>query len=274
MENHSKSIEFCTKIPQNDNEDLSQECTAYLKTKLFMSKRIQEQQEEINFFKNKFLFYSTSNIQKDEIISNLISQIQLIKSFKLSSSPEKENKKIDNEIFNDEFVTSFIIDNNFEKNADFIDTPEKEEKKLKQEKDNLKNELILAKVELNKLKSEKFLLMSELNELIMSLKKVDLNKLNTFYKSNIEISLFKYEMPIANGIKYNILSAQNQINKILLSEYSSTSTSNKPGKEINELIDITKKYEDYISILKKNEQEYDQLLEKKMTNDKKYNFTN
>lgn len=70
-----------------------------------------------------------------------------------------------------------------------------------------------------KLKSEKFLLYNELNELINTLKSVDIKLLNKFYKNySINANLNKNYMPSSLGIKYNILSVQNQLSYLMHSD--------------------------------------------------------
>lgn len=72
---------------------------------------------------------------------------------------------------------------------------------------------------ISKLKSEKFLLYNELNELINSLKAVDIKLLNKFYKNFASSTkLSKGYMPSSLGIKYNIMSVQNQLSYLLHSD--------------------------------------------------------
>lgn len=74
-----------------------------------------------------------------------------------------------------------------------------------------------------KLKSEKFLLYNELNEIVNTLKLVDIKMLNKFYKNIcMNTKLNKNNMPSSLGIKYNILSVQNQLSYLMHSDLVST----------------------------------------------------
>lgn len=97
-----------------------------------------------------------------------------------------------------------------------------------EELEKLKLEIFEKTIENNKLRTDKFIIMSELNEILTSLVRIDLDKLNDFYLNNIsKNNLSKYLMPSAKGIKYNILSCQNQMTKIIKSDYGNNSTKNE-----------------------------------------------
>lgn len=95
------------------------------------------------------------------------------------------------------------------------------EKNIADEKlQKLNNEIIEKTIENNKLRTDKFIIMSELNEILTSLTRIDLDKLNDFYLNNIsKNNLSKYLMPTAKGIKFNILSCQNNLAKIIKSDF-------------------------------------------------------
>ena len=97
MEQRSTTIEFKTLSSYNDIEDLSQECTAYMKTKQFMAKRIHQQQEEIEMLRQNVLYHSAKHIQMYEMFKNMTDQLKMIKE-NLGNKKviENENKEKDN----------------------------------------------------------------------------------------------------------------------------------------------------------------------------------
>ena len=150
----------------------------------------------------------------------------------------------------------------------------KENLELQKELEKLKIDILDKTIELNKTKSDKFVLFEELNELVLSLRRTDIDKLNQFYKKSINNkNLNKFEMPTAKGIKYNILSAQSQIAKILKTD-SITKKLNKSDDNLPNIDNLNinqhQTEEDriqteiYYSILKKTEDEFDALLDKKL----------
>ena len=89
--------------------------------------------------------------------------------------------------------------------------------------ENLEKNLLITK-----LKGEKFLLFNELNELIFSLKFVDMKTLNNYYKLLLsEKKLNKEVMPSSLGIKYNVLSVENQLSYILHSDLNAIKNSSE-----------------------------------------------
>jgi len=97
----------------------------------------------------------------------------------------------------------------------------------------LNNEIIEKTIENNKLRTDKFILMSELNEILTSLTRIDLDKLNEFYLKNIsKNNLAKYLMPTAKGIKFNIISCQNNLAKIIKSDFLKNEEIEKLNKNL------------------------------------------
>lgn len=93
---------------------------------------------------------------------------------------------------------------------------------LKGENELLQVENLDKNVTIAKLRSEKFILYNELNELINSLKTIDIKLLNKFYKNySSNLTLSKNYMPSSLGIKYNIQSVQNQMTYLMHSDLKS-----------------------------------------------------
>jgi hypothetical protein len=251
------TIEFNTNPYYSDFEDLTQECTAYMKTKLFMAKRILQQQEEIEMLKQSVLYHSGKHIQLYDILKNLQEQIDSI-------------KKDNNNLSNDDLVNSFVYGDdskeygclgyeNMDKNNNELQL-KKENIEMCKELERIKIILMEKTLEINKLKSDKFILYNELNELVNSMKKVDLNKLNNFYKNNLNNNNFtKLEMPSSKGIKYNILSSQSHLIKIIKGDIIKRKLEN--NEENNDKIEI----DYYSNILKNMEDDFEKLLDRKLS---------
>lgn len=332
MDNRSTKIEFRTIQPfQSDIEDLSQECTAYMKTKQFMAKRIHQQQEEIEALKQSVIFYSGKDIQMHEMIRNLNEQLDLLKkereeftlgikkNEKVGKTDTKEKEKSNDspiilEDSNSDLAASFVYEDNFDltntvkkpenglknciNSAEGCESPlsipfnsrKKNETlnkemaseivELRKEIEKLKIENLDKTIELNKIKTDKFIIFNELNELVNSLKRVDIDKLNSFYKKNSNSLFTKLEMPNSKGIKLNILSAQSQLNKILLSDSIKMKIQNNPevaalqknidpeSSSPNQLTNNLferQQIDFYTEIIKKTEEEFDNLLDKKLS---------
>jgi hypothetical protein len=274
MENRSTQIEFRNIKFFSDQEDLAQECTAYMKTKQFMANRIHEQQEEIDFLKRNLIYQSGQNIQKDIIIQNLREQIQIL----------KKSKKIEElSILSEDLAHSYVYEDGIDQLKSKISDKDGEEKiknkhneetvgntEIKNDLEELRIAYLEKNIELNKVKSDKYILFNELNELVMALKRVDMEKLNSFYKKNTENSLSKFEMPIAKGIKFNILSAQSMICKLLKSDLISKKLNQEvlEGKSPEENKAVYPKesnMEGLIDLLKKTEEEFENLLDRKLS---------
>ncbi len=122
----------------------------------------------------------------------------------LSRNPSNTNLKETNELENLNKIINNLKNENLE---------------LKKENEILRVENLDKNLIITKLKSEKFLLYNELIELVNTLKTVDIKLLNKFYKnlsSNSKLS--KNYMPSSLGIKYNILSVQNQLSYLMHSD--------------------------------------------------------
>jgi hypothetical protein len=164
---------------------------------------------------------------------------------------------------------------------------------LKIENESLRTELLEKSLECNKTKSDKFILFHELSELFQRLNSVDLEKLNTFYKS-ITNNISKFDMPSAQGIKYNLMSAQAMISKILKTDsYVQHIQPNQsrtkyekdfPKKEeewkketdiANNIYQSNTKFQMrvYYNILNKTEEEFDNPLDRKLSKKSKWFFT-
>jgi hypothetical protein len=341
MDPKKSKIEFRYNPNQTDFEDMSQECTAYLKTKLFMANRIYQQQEEIEMLKQNVIFHSGKHIQMHEMLKNITEQIELIKPVINKTRQEEEIRMVNNNSLDDsnefnefvvsnEIATSFVIEDmdnfgknvlmcdnkirrNFEQNTnqnyiitehhDKLNNNDKnheenipsplsyennkqpsqltqvrnENIELKKQMEKMKIQLLEQTLELNKLKSDKFILFNELNEIIQSLRRVDLDLLNNYVKNNSKVKTFnKFEMPSAKGLKYNVLSAQCQLGKIIKSDLitkkldqidedckiigAEEKAKNKLENKDSNLLQM----EMYLNLLKKTEEEFDALLDRKL----------
>jgi len=338
MDSQKSKIEFRYNPNQTDIEDMSQECTAYLKTKLFMANRIYQQQEEIEMLKQNVIFHSGKHIQMHEMLKNITEQIELIEPVINKTKQEIEIRMVNNNsldvsnesnefnefIVSKEISTSFVFEDmgnldkneliddnknrgNIEQNTnrnniinsnhDKLNCNEKiheenipnpikpgqlthltnENIELKKQMEKMKIQLLEQTLELNKLKSDKFILFNELNEIIQSLRRVDLDLLNNYVKNNSKVKTFnKFEMPSAKGLKYNVLSAQCQLGKIIKSDLitkklnqieedckiigEEEKAKNKVEKKESNLLQM----EMYLNLLKKTEEEFDALLDRKL----------
>jgi len=143
-------------------------------------------------------------------------------------------------------------------------------------------------ITINKLKSDKFLLFNELNELVHSLKMVDIKTLNKFFKKfNQDRAFTRSEMPYSMGIKYNIMTAQNQLAFLIHSDLvaSKTSFNDTYNKVTESLADERNKVklnipqsspektcidiDNYISVISKFEKDFQRTFDNSAQNDKK-----
>lgn len=269
METQSSTIEFKTIPFHYDMDDLSQECTAYMKTKQFMAKRINQQQEEIELLKQSVMYHSSKHIQMMDMVRSLQEQIEFIKD----NTNKKESNNNNLNLSGDEFTASIVCDDSKDyvvSGYENVPQTDKDSNILKNENielnkeiERLKYELLDKTLEFNKIKSDKFILFNELNELVLTLKRVDLDKLNTFYKkNNTNPSLNKLEMSSSKGIKYNILSAQSHICKILRSDLNNRKMQ-KTESNVNDYDKI--QMDNYVNLLKKIEEDFDSLLDRKLS---------
>ena len=108
---------------------------------------------------------------------------------------------------------------------------------LKMHNEKLKIENLEKNISISKLKSDKFLLFNELNELVNSLKTIDLKILNKFYKKiHQNRILTRNDMPSSLGIKYNIITAQNQLALLMHSDLIASKSFNETYNKINETL--------------------------------------
>jgi hypothetical protein len=316
MDSHlEKNIEFKIIPSHKDVDDLSQECTAYMKTKQFMAKRIYQQQEEIEALKQNIIFHSGKHIEMYEMLKNMNEQMDLVKESlniqNIVNYKGKENFDLNMGLSHEDIATSFICEgvevNNFEspiknkhkktnfespliiahegtKQSSELSAVKNENIELKKEIERLKIQLLDQTLDMNRVKTDKFILFNELNELISSLRRVDIDKLNNFVKTNVNNKPlnYRFDMPISKGVKYNILSAQCQIGKILKSDSITRKLNkidedtfqhlnlemckeggdgkNKGTEDSNEKIQM----EVYHNLLKKTEEEFDAMLDRKL----------
>jgi len=283
------TIEFKTIPTRIDVEDLSQECTAYMKTKQFMANRIHQQQEEIDMLKQHIIYHSGREIQMYEMIKTLSEEIEMLKKIKnVHKEKGKDDSLCDNEdnagvSLSDDFATSLICDEkdhlitgyetinavtHQDKRPEEIKMLKEENLDLQKENEKLSLQILENTLEINKVKSDKFILFNELNELIMSLKKINIDELNEFYKKHRDSrTLTKSDMPLSKGIKYNILSAQSQITKLLRIDtiHKKLSTMEEENKSSKVNSEGKIQLEIYLNLLKSTEIEFDELLDRKLS---------
>ncbi len=192
-----------------------------------------------------------------------------------SRNPSNNNLKETNELDNLNKIINNLKNENLE---------------LKKENETLRVENLDKNLIITKLKSEKFLIYNELIELVNTLKTVDIKLLNKFYKnlsSNSQLS--KNYMPSSLGIKYNILSVQNQLSYLMHSDLVSAKgyqdyltkakdTFSKAREEEdvdnnilkNEEVNLKEEQENiidldkYILVVKKFEKEFENICDKNM----------
>jgi len=192
-----------------------------------------------------------------------------------SRNPSNNNLKETNELDNLNKIINNLKNENLE---------------LKKENETLRVENLDKNLIITKLKSEKFLIYNELIELVNTLKTVDIKLLNKFYKnlsSNSQLS--KNYMPSSLGIKYNILSVQNQLSYLMHSDLVSAKgyqdyltkakdTFSKAREEEdvdnnilkNEEVNLKEEPENiidldkYILVVKKFEKEFENICDKNM----------
>lgn len=185
-------------------------CNAYLKSKLYMAKIIYKQQKEIEYLKEQLISQTNRNNLVCECLNNLNDRIyklessankdldvsgELIKSIDLREHENKnEGSRDENVLLND--------------NEKIMSDLKKENLDLRKELEKIKTENLDKQSSINRLTHEKFLLFMELDELVNSLRKVDLNLLNDFYLKNNN----RTYIPAAMGMKFNIMSAFTQLN--------------------------------------------------------------
>jgi len=271
-----------------------------------MAQRIFEQQDELEDIKNQLFYHSIKHVQMYDWLKFVNEQLQQIRLRKDYDKPNKEELDV-----SDELTSSFLIEQNIttspevkkkniqkqpssqslkdaeiESLKQIINSLKNENLDLRKENEKLRVENLEKNLIISKVKSEKFILFNELNELTNSLKTVDLKLLNKFYKScTSNIKLSKNFMPSSLGIKYNILSVQNQLSYLMHSDLISNKTFSEyilkakdtfakekakiglniegDEPEVNYKSDNFIDLEKYLNVVKKFEKEFDKLCEKK-----------
>ena len=270
MEHKRNKIEM-KQTKKYDKEDLAQKSNAYLKTKLFMAQRIAQQQKEIDSLKEQLYDMTLKHSEMYDIVRSINEQltskddtvkplmllgsednIDLSQSFtdsvifeeKQQQTPQVSQKEQSPRVSHkDDKITQLLKNENLELNKKITYL------KTKQKEDSLM---------INKLIYDKYILFSELNELVTSLKNVDVNLLNDFFLKNSESN--KRDSVSSMGIKYNILSAHSQL--LLLDQKSDEKTqisiteNNKNIELLKQTLDC--KYvniEKHVAIIKQYEEE-------------------
>ena len=158
---------------------------------------------------------------------------------------------------------------------------------LKMQNEKLKLENLEKDLLISKIKSDKFLILNELNELVNSIKTIDLKILNQFYKKiNKNSILTRRDMPNSLGIKYNIISAQNQLALLIHSDIIASKSFNYAYNKLNDSLleeknklmndssksdkdDYNKEFLDldkYLSVLSKFEKDFQTNFENNIKN--------
>jgi hypothetical protein len=267
----STTIEFKTFPLHIDLDDLNQECTAYMKTKQFMAKRIVQQQEEIEQLKQALIYHSGKHLQTFDLLKNMQEQFDLLKELKKEKPLDLSNEEIVNSFICPEDSKEYGVDNfNYSNDRNFNDLAlRKENIDLTKELERLRVTVLEKTLEINKLRSDKFLLHNELSELLNSLKKVDMDKLNNFYKHNLNGHVVtKSDLPSIKGVKYNIMSAQSQLVKILKSDLIKTRLETDDKVKDENKIQLNH----YNDVLKSIDNDFDALLDKKLAKKSRFYY--
>ncbi len=242
-------------------------CQAYMKTKLFMAKRIAELQNQVEVLKEQVFYYSNKYSQLNDLVISInenLAQKTNIKIFdnqdKLDISghtlksieldQEKANNNKNRNFHSTENQADQVLEDDIDHGSQaIINLVKSENLVLRQTLEKLNCENIEKNLKINKLSYDRYILFSELEELVNSLKTMDLNKLNEFYlDSGNQINHNSKEncnLTSSMGLKYNILSAQAQM---LLTENTNSfykeylSSSNNCKKSDSKIVIETEKY--------------------------------
>jgi len=249
-----KSHNYDVPMPVKDTESLKQECYGYLKTKQFMAERIFEQQREIEALKNQVFFHSIKHIQMYDWLKFMNDQLKLFSQQKKEKVDQNLNNELENSFIYeiDEFDTTGKkmkspspktllnnknLQNENEELTKAINMLKTENVELKKQNEILKIENLEKNLLLNKTKSDKFVLFNELNELVHSIKTIDIKLLNKFYKKYNQDKVFtRNEMPYSMGIKYNIITAQNQLAFLIHSDLIASKSFSESYNKINDTL--------------------------------------
>jgi hypothetical protein len=228
-----------------EEEDIQQESLAYMKTKLFMARRIFEQQAEIETLKEQLLQQNIKYMQLFESIkltggqtngANNRDPLNLSGDLANSLDLEGEGKEKDNNVMmsNTEFnlLESVCNDKLYEK---VILQLKGENLELTKELEALRANNMISQLSISKLTADRMLLYNELCELTFNLKKMNLEVLNKIYKETAK----NKSVTSGLGIKINILSACGQIAMI-------TGNSNNEIK-LDNCIHVINKFEDELN---------------------------
>lgn len=207
----------------DNNEDIM--CSKNFKNENFENGSIAQNKNYQKF--KEFINENNKNKNKNKFENLKISDSKEINANFFGNNPIKnynncslnKNLNCNNIISNNNFTCNNIANNNLNLSFHNYNFQINNERKLEDKIQKLNNEIIEKTIDNNKLRTDKFIIMSELNEILTSLTRIDLDKLNEFYLDNIsKHNLSKYLMPTAKGIKYNILSCQNNLAKIIKSD--------------------------------------------------------
>jgi hypothetical protein len=206
-----------------DQEDLAQECNAYMKIKHFMANRIAELESQVDKLQKAYSLQLMSNLALNDLLQsyNFLklkiqtqeckckpSKLDLSKD-SIESIPLKKNddsrlyskgvfyNEVDDEIYLEDRPDEAqnIKDHKENFNVDkekLIENSTYEiicqNIKLSEENVKLKNDLDAKNFNLSKLMTEKVLLINELRELLNSLNKIEFKNLDKLFLINTEIS--------------------------------------------------------------------------------------
>jgi hypothetical protein len=280
MEYGRTDIELRTSEKYYDEDDKKQECNAYLRTKLFMAKRIAEQQAEIEYLKEQLLIQTIK-------VSSMYDSLKQI-NYTLATLQNEKNKQIVEDKINlsGELVSSVICEDDNTNNIDneskeqpgnvlhvnqdfhvsngnhdkYINFIKNQNLELNKDLERMKNENIQNNIYIKKFVNDKFILFTELNELVNILRNVDMDKLNKFYFTNVYLNKIKninnttMSSSLSSlGVKYNILSAQNQLGLISITDNLNENfldhDLSKNGINLDKYLDLIKPFEDELNSL-------------------------
>lgn len=269
MEHKRNKIEM-KQTKKYDKEDLAQKSNAYLKTKLFMAQRIAQQQKEIDSLKEQLNDMTLKHSEMYDIVRSINEQLSsrddTVRPLMLLGSQDNidlSQSFTDSVIFEEKQQTPQVSQKEpsprgSHKDDKITQLLKNENLELNKKITNLKTKQKEDSLMINKLIYDKYILFSELNELITSLKNVDVNLLNDFFLKNSEAN--KRDSVSSMGIKYNILSAHSQL---LLLDQKSEEKTQISVIENNKNIELLKQTSDckyvnmekHVAIIKQYEEE-------------------
>jgi hypothetical protein len=224
-----------------EDEDMKQQALAYMTCKNFMAKRIFEQQAEIESLKDQLMTLNIKHTQLFDaykLLGSTIAKDQFnLSGCELVNSLEIDDNK-DNGILTSgvEFNPESLFDTGKQCVDKVLQQLKAENLELTKELEAVRADNIIKDMSITKLTSDRVLLYNELSELVLSLKKVNLEVLNKLYSDQTAKSK---TVTSCLGVKINILSAMSQLAMISMNSGADV--------DVNSCMHVIKKFEDELS---------------------------